>query len=93
MKRLAALFLFLVMIYPATAQEDFYDQGKIQDIRIIFHVKNWKHVMDSIFTASGGSDRLFCDIVINGQLLENAGISFTSVNNIYNSYRLSRFSN
>jgi len=81
-KRLAALFLFLVMIYPATAQEDFYDQGKIQDIRIIFHVKNWKHVMDSIFTASGGSDRLFCDIVINGQLLENAGIRYKGYSSV-----------
>ena len=82
MKRTLAVLLFLAILLPVMAQEEFYDPGKIQDIRITFHVKNWKHVLDSVFTASGGSDRFLCDIRINGELLENAGIRYKGYSSV-----------
>lgn len=63
-------------------QEGFYDVGKIQEIRIIMHEKNWKHMLDSVFTSSLGNDRLDCDILINGQLLKNVGIRYKGFSSV-----------
>ena len=62
LKRTIILLFLLTMLFPAMAQEDFYDADKIQEIRIIFHEKNWKHLLDSVFTASKGNDRWMCDL-------------------------------
>ena len=82
MKRSIAFVLFLASLFPVLAQEEFYDIGKIQDIRIVFHEMNWKHVLDSVFTASKGKDRWKCDIRINGQLLENVGIRYKGYSSV-----------
>jgi len=81
-RRTLILIFFLAIRFPVMAQEDFYDAGVIQDIRIIFHEKNWKHVMDSVFKASKGEDRWICDIRINGQLYENVGIRYKGYSSV-----------
>jgi len=83
MRRLPVVIFFLAILFPVMAQEDFYDIRKIQDIRILIHAKSWKQALDSVFTASGGNDRLMCDIRINGQLLENMGIRYKGYSSVH----------
>ncbi|MBE0646398.1 MAG: CotH kinase family protein [Bacteroidales bacterium] len=83
MRRLLVVIFFLAILFPVMAQEDFYDIRKIQDIRILIHAKSWKQALDSVFTTSGGNDRLMCDIRINGQLIENVGIRYKGYSSVH----------
>lgn len=56
--------------------DDFYDSGKIQDIRITFKESNWQVILDSLFVHYGDSGRLVGDVSINGKLFEGAGVRY-----------------
>lgn len=68
------LFLF--------CQDDFYSVETIQEIRITFKEKNWKHILDSIFQATDGTGRWLCDVRINGQTIKKAGIRYKGFSSV-----------
>ncbi|MCB0522726.1 MAG: CotH kinase family protein [Lewinellaceae bacterium] len=81
MKRLTPLFgLFLTLgLQIAFSQEakkaaDFYDNSKIQDIKIVFPQSNWSYILDSL--RFNGNGMLEGTVTINGQIFEKAGIRY-----------------
>ena len=76
------IILFLTNGFKIYSQENFYNVDKIQDIRIVFKEKGWKHIMDSVFEATAGEGRYPCDIVINGQTLNNVGIRYKGFSSV-----------
>ena len=53
---------------------DFYETGKVQDIKITFPVSNWQYYLDSL--RFNGKGMLEATVVINGQKFENAGVRY-----------------
>jgi hypothetical protein len=75
-------FLILALNFELKAQDGFYSIDTIQDIRITFPVKGWKHYMDSVFSASGGEERCKVDISINGEKLKDVGIRYKGFSSV-----------
>jgi hypothetical protein len=81
-KVLLVLLIQLLVLMNLYSQEDFYTIDSIQEIRIVFQGKNWKHVMDSVFQTTNGEGRCLCDVIINGQRISNAGIRYKGFSSV-----------
>ena len=84
---LCAVILFSISLLSENlhAQEDFYDIDHIPEIRVTFFQDNWDAVLDQ-FYIDGLEERLFCNVEIDGTLIEGAGIrykGFSSVSVFY----------
>jgi hypothetical protein len=83
MKKILLLFFCqLILIPDLFCQSDFYAIDSIQEIRIVFKERNWKHIMDSVFEASDGNGRWICDVVVNGQKISRAGIRYKGYSSV-----------
>jgi spore coat protein CotH len=82
-KKTVLLLIFLLNSYPALrAQDDFYDIGRIPEIRISFRDKNWKHLLDSLIYAGDGTGRILGDVTIDGQTISGAGIRYKGYSSV-----------
>ncbi len=63
-------------VKAAQAQDDFYDPGKVQEIRIRFSQPDWSRVLDSLFINYGDQGRLKGDVTVNGKVLKNVGVRY-----------------
>jgi len=66
----------LLLRFPLSAQENFYRTDAVREIRIQFSQANWKHLLDSLFLATGDEGRLMGDVVIDGTLLKKVGVRY-----------------
>ena len=71
------------------AQEDFYAAGKIHEVRIRFKEHAWRHILDSLFKASGDNGKLPGDVTIDGHTCLNAGVRYKG----YSSYNADEIKN
>ena len=71
------LLLFLIINHLGLfAQDSFYNETKIREIRIYFKESNWDHILDSLFINFQDDGRLEGNVSIDGKLFKNAGIRF-----------------
>lgn len=70
-----AILLSLCSHKSLFAQTDFYDQDRIQEIRIYFDTPNWDQVLDSLYV-EGLRNRMPCSVEINGTRFETVGIRY-----------------
>jgi hypothetical protein len=81
--------LFLTILFPVMAQEDFYAPETIRQINIHFREPNWRQILDSLFETSGDDGKLTGDVTIDGQVYRNAGIRYKG----YSSYNADEVKN
>lgn len=73
--------LFLTLAFTFTglnskSQENFYQPENIQEIRIVFEEQNWRHLLDSLFMNFGEEGRMSATVIINGEVIPDAGVRF-----------------
>ena len=85
-KTLSSLLLLLLLFSPLTFAQDFYNLDKIQDVHVIFPVKDWDSVLDSLKLSQEGAT-LNAAININGEMIKSASIIYRG-NSSFNSDRL-----
>lgn len=86
-KTFSSLFLTLLLLSQSIfAQTDFYDLNKIQEVHVIFPMKNWDNVLDSLKINENGAS-LKARININGNMVGDADIVYRG-NSSFNSDRL-----
>ncbi len=83
------IFLFCLSGYELHAQTNFYDPGIIPEIRIHFHEKNWRHILDSLFVHTGDEGKLKAEVIIDGNIYHDAGIRYKG----YSSYNVNAIKN
>ena len=68
------LFLFLIAM-EVQAQTGFYDESKIQEIKLVFSYSNWDYRLD---TAKAGKEDyiLATSCTINGQTFDSVGVKY-----------------
>jgi spore coat protein CotH len=59
-----------------SAQEDFYDNNFVREIRIDFYQDNWKQILDSLFSSGDAETRIMADVTIDGSLYKACGIRY-----------------
>ena len=75
------LLLFLFLGINARAQNDFYEIGVTQEIKIYFDEPNWDYILDS-FYVKGDEDRLAGTVIVNGERFEGAGIRYKGFSSV-----------
>jgi hypothetical protein len=83
-KKIILVFLLLILaIAKVYCQWEFYDPDAVQEIRISIQAKSWKYTMDSVFEATNGTERILCDVTVNGQSIRNAGIRYKGFSSVH----------
>ncbi len=85
-KTLSSLFLISLLFSQIAFAQDFYDLKKIQEVHVIFPMKNWDNVLDSLKLNEEGVS-LNARININGNMVGDADIIYRG-NSSFNSDRL-----
>ncbi|MEZ4885971.1 MAG: CotH kinase family protein [Chitinophagales bacterium] len=75
MKKLSFLLLTFLLLSPLTFAQNFYGLDKIQDVHVIFPVKSWDSVLDSLKLSQEGAS-LSAAININGEMIKSAAIIY-----------------
>jgi len=83
------LLLLLAPVITTVAQDNLYDAGVVQEIRISFTEKNWRYILDSLFRTVGDNGKLRGDVTINGTTIAGAGIRYKG----YSSYNANEIKN
>lgn len=63
------------------AQNSFYDNGYIREIRLYFSEPDWSHILDSLFVA-GQEERLLASITIDGVSFESVGVRYKGYSSV-----------
>lgn len=78
--KLVKFFLFAIVFSVGgnklSAQEDFYDNNFVREIRIDFYQDNWKQILDSLFSSGDAETRIMADVTIDGSLYKACGIRY-----------------
>lgn len=74
-KAFSILWILLLLFLKTNGQSSFYDESKIQEIKIIFPFTNWDYRMD---TAKAGKEDyiLATSCTINGQVFDSVGVKY-----------------
>ncbi|MGB0431959.1 MAG: CotH kinase family protein, partial [Bacteroidia bacterium] len=78
MTKVKPFFLFIMLCglwQRAHAQNTFYSQSLVQEIRIYFEEENWSNILDEYYSNELG-ERLQGDVIINGVTLNDVGIRY-----------------
>lgn len=76
------LKIFLIAIVVSvggnklSAQEDFYDNNFVREIKIDFYQDNWKQILDSLFSSGDAETRIMADVTIDGSVYKACGIRY-----------------
>ena len=89
MRKVGFVILFLALAATLPAQEGFYSPAAIREIRITFPTHAWRHILDSLFQATGDEGKLVGDVIIDGHLCRAAGIRYKG----YSSYNADEIKN
>lgn len=84
MNKFLLFFISLFIVFcknEISAQENFYHPDTIQEIRINFQENNWDHILDSLYV-DGEKERLLCQIVVNGVVLDSVGIRYKGFSSV-----------
>ena len=70
-----ALFIALFAIGLTTKAQSFYDEGTIQDIKIVFAESNWDALLDA--QKAGAEDYIMAtSVTINGEVFDSVGVKY-----------------
>ena len=79
--KLLIVLCSLFFSISAAAQHPFYDIDQIREIRINFYQSNWDHILDSLYV-KGDEDRMLAQIIIDGEVLDSAGIRYKGFSSV-----------
>lgn len=81
---LCAWFAYVLMCSFSTnsnAQNDFYDNNAIREIRLYFNQPNWAQQLDSLFIA-GQEERLLASLTIDGVQFDSVGVRYKGFSSV-----------
>ena len=74
-------FISLIFTGKLNAQNDFYDNNYIREIRLYFTQPDWDHKLDSLFVA-GLEERLLASVIIDGVSLDSIGVRYKGYSSV-----------
>ena len=75
------LSISVLFISRIQAQNDFYDNNNIREIRLYFTQPDWDHKLDSLFVA-GFEERLLASVSIDGTVLDSVGVRYKGFSSV-----------
>lgn len=78
---LALTLLCTSFITRVKAQDNFYDNNYIREIKIYFEEENWDYILDTLF-AAGQEERLLATINIDGIALDSVGVRYKGYSSV-----------
>lgn len=90
--RLIVSFSLLILsTFQCFAQDDFYNSGRIREVRMYFKEVNWEHILDSLLLTGETEGRLLGNVSIEGHLYKNAGIRYKGFSSANVNYKKNPF--